>query len=498
MGKASHPSAEAKAVDQTSVGALSRLMLVVTSNPLPVLIVLALLARFAVIILTIVGGERFVEDDSTYSKLASDYANDNLATWSPFEFSLWRATVVFLWPLSKLYEIFGQNDWVGQGYVAVWGVATAVLVFLVARRFLPTSIALFTGVAISLLPSQVLWSSLLLKDALVWVCFVFLALICAHACASNPRRLWLLSLGILAGLAALAFLREHSFLVASWAFFISMFAGRRDTRLIRVSGAGIVLLILPSLTGIGPAGYTLLTDPNLAERRLNNAAGARSAYISAQGLNEEEEDESPPQDSVIATQELEQVIQLLDKEQDELANLREAKNETNDSAAAEAINSRILETKERIRNLRKDARKKAKDMKDLTETPSEVAGPEASLIINDTATANLAHLPRGISVMLFEPVPWRTPTSTNMQLARLETLAWYPLMMLALIGLWPSRKHLGVMAFPILAGGGMLIVYSLAEGNVGTAFRHRGEFVWAVVLLAGLGLKTVMDRKRRA
>jgi hypothetical protein len=72
-------------------------------------------------------------------------------------------------------------------------------------------------------------------------------------------------------------------------------------------------------------------------------------------------------------------------------------------------------------------------------------------------------------------------------------------LLLAAVGLFGARKYLHALAFPILAGGGMLIAYALSEGNIGTAYRHRGESVWAIVLLAGLGAQMTHERwqKRR-
>ena len=76
-----------------------------------------------------------------------------------------------------------------------------------------------------------------------------------------------------------------------------------------------------------------------------------------------------------------------------------------------------------------------------------------------------------------------------MKVARANAIIWYPLLLLALIGLLGLRpRHLRVMAFPLLAGGAILLSYALIEGNLGTAFRHRGEFEWVVALLAGFGL----------
>ncbi len=60
-------------------------------------------------------------------------------------------------------------------------------------------------------------------------------------------------------------------------------------------------------------------------------------------------------------------------------------------------------------------------------------------------------------------------------------------MALALVGLLGAWQHRRALAFPVLAGGAILVMYGLTEGNLGTAYRHRGEFVWVVALLAAVG-----------
>ena len=155
----------------------------------------------------------------------------------------------------------------------------------------------------------------------------------------------------------------------------------------------------------------------------------------------------------------------------------------------------LKEKKERIESEVGELQEKAN--KDPVPDPGD--GGASETVTEDSLDANLKHLPRGLVVMLLEPVPWRTPTSSNMNLARWENFVWYPLLLLAAIGLFGARKHLHALAFPILAGGGMLIAYALSEGNIGTAYRHRGESVWAIVLLAGLGAQMMHERwqKRR-
>jgi hypothetical protein len=108
----------------------------------------------------------------------------------------------------------------------------------------------------------------------------------------------------------------------------------------------------------------------------------------------------------------------------------------------------------------------------------------------------LEHLPRGITVMLFEPVPWSSSDSLSFRLAQAESVVWYPILLLGAIGLWSVHRHLRLLLFPVLAGGGVLFTYALAEGNIGTAYRHRGEFVWIVVLLAAFGVDQLRRRRR--
>ena len=75
-----------------------------------------------------------------------------------------------------------------------------------------------------------------------------------------------------------------------------------------------------------------------------------------------------------------------------------------------------------------------------------------------------------------------------MRLARIEALVWYPLVALALFGLAGAWRMRRALAFPVLCGGGVLAMYGLTEGNLGTAFRHRGELVWVTLLLATVGI----------
>jgi hypothetical protein len=109
--------------------------------------------------------------------------------------------------------------------------------------------------------------------------------------------------------------------------------------------------------------------------------------------------------------------------------------------------------------------------------------------------ASLRYLHTGVSVVALRPWPWEpSDGSVGVTLARIETLVWYPLLLLTLIGLGSAWRMRRALAFPVLCGAAVLAMYGLTEGNLGTAYRHRGEFVWALVLLATVGIERVARR----
>jgi hypothetical protein len=102
--------------------------------------------------------------------------------------------------------------------------------------------------------------------------------------------------------------------------------------------------------------------------------------------------------------------------------------------------------------------------------------------------ADVTHIPAGVSAVLLEPFPWQSGGSLALNLARIESVLWYAILALAVLGVTRLRRlDLRVMAFPLLAGGLALLMYALTEGALGTAYRHRGELVYVVAILAAYG-----------
>lgn len=418
--------------DAISTSGWRRAVALVLAHPVAAVVLVALLARLAMIgSLNLVGDGSLFEDDSTYPVLAAQRAADELDRWGEYEYFLYDATSTFLAPLTALYRIFGPSVLLGQLLAAAFATAAAAVTARATWVALPAPYALGAGLVVALLPSQVLFSSLALKDAAVWAVLAATALVVALLSrAAGVRSLLPLLAGLAGLLWLLSHLRLHTLVAASCAAAIAAWVGPARLRFTRGAGVLAVCITVPLLAGIGPLGADLVRDASgtLEQRRQANAVGAATAFVPPPAS-----DAGRPKTGTPA--------------------------ETEPAAPS-------------------------------ADEPEPPAG-------NTPSTArDLRALPRGLSVLLLEPLPHQVDGNQRVRLALLENLLWWPLLVLALIGVALSRRHLPVLAFPILSGGAILVLYALAEGNFGTAYRHRGELVWAVAIVALTGFHELRGRRR--
>jgi hypothetical protein len=66
---------------------------------------------------------------------------------------------------------------------------------------------------------------------------------------------------------------------------------------------------------------------------------------------------------------------------------------------------------------------------------------------------------------------------------------------LAALGAWFGRRRRDVVAFPLIATGVVIAAAAVSQGNLGTAFRHRGQVLWALAVLAAIGGQRLWDRR---
>lgn len=394
------------------------------------IVALAVRVITATVITVMWGGTLFL-DDVGYSRLAELAANG--AIDDPYDDFLYERTATLLVPIVGMYRLFGPIELFGQLYVALLGAATAALTARLALEIVDRRWALLAGLIVAALPSQVLWSSLILKDAAVWAVLSALALVVAVAARSGGRRLALMGATTAVLLVLLGFLRLHTLQVACVAILLAVLVYPRPRPLVRLSGAIVLLACVPLVFGMGLAGGSFVADSrDPGAQRALNAAEAESAVVSAPA--------EPPA-----------------------------------PADAPAGPSALPQ---------EDGQKGA-------------SGPGTSPDEPSGALRSVRYLPTGMTVVALRPWPWESSsTSLGVRFARAEALIWYPLLLLALVGIAAIGRHRRTLAFPVIAGGAILVMYGLTEGNLGTAYRHRGEFVWVVALLAALGAERIAAWRR--
>lgn len=469
---------------------ITSIRLWMSERPVRSVFLMALAARWltAVALFLVAGGGPVFGDDGTYVQLASDAAAGATSHWSPYITGLYHETASYTYVLTGLFWVFGTSQLLAQLLTGVFGAAAAALATRLALEVLPVRFAVIVGLLVALVPSQVLWSSLTLKDATSWMLLCGVAVLVAlSGRLSGVRLLWVV-IAALGVLTLLNFTREHTFLVAVWALALTGWLISSRHRVLRGIAGVAVAVLLPVAFGHGLAGSRFVQEAgSLEEKRALNAQNAETAFVLP---------DLPPQEE----QRLREARDRL-----EAARAHQAASEESRRGDGETGRDGDEEEEEAVDSMEEAERDLARIEREIL--PTHVPRPtlEEWLAIESqggrtgSLRSDLAHLPRGLQVMLFEPLPWRSTGSSRMDLVRIEMAIWYPMLLLALAGLGALRdvRHRRVILWPVVAGGGLITMYALAEGNFGTAFRHRGEVVWIVAILAGFGMNELLNAGRR-
>lgn len=409
-----------------SATARSRYWSFALDRPVLTVFVLALATRLLVAGVVNVVNFR-IPDEKQYIDLAATVSSGRPAdAWLPgYGQALYDSTRAFTGLLAALYHLTGTSRFTGQVLAAVAGSLTAALTSRLLRGVGPASVGLFAGLVVALMPSQVLWSSVVLRESFVWCAATAIAVAVAVAARSERRRsLWGCLAVAAAALLALGQLRDQTMFILAYAMAVSPWLYRPARHRWGQRAAALILaIVVPVLGGIGIAGYDLVHHaPRLASERSTLSIGADSAITAP------------------------------------------------------------------------DASEPTPRGKDPAVQPPGVT------IENEGAVAQLSYLPTGLVAVAARPFPWEPSANIAMLFARVEDFLWLGLYVLALAGLPSAWRHRRVMTFPTVALGGLLLSSALTQGNLGTAFRHRSQILWAVAALAALGLLDVIRRvsERRA
>ena len=107
----------------------------------------------------------------------------------------------------------------------------------------------------------------------------------------------------------------------------------------------------------------------------------------------------------------------------------------------------------------------------------------------------IAYLPRGITLLLFAPFPWKPATSVLYGLTYPEMLIYYLLIIPICIGfiraIREKRKGLDIIIFFLVAGG---VAYSMMSGNIGTLYRARVPLFLFLYMFGAKGMVEISNR----
>jgi hypothetical protein len=393
-------------------------------HPVAAVLIVAFAARFGLVASWAILSDRFlIPDEGQYVALATAVSGGTSPDeWYPgYGQSLYDSTWVFSAPLTLLFDVLGPSRIMGSLITVVVGAAAAGVTTAIGVRFLRPAFAVLAGLVVALSPSQILFSSVVLREAHVWLALTLVglgAVLLAHA---DRRRLAGGLALATAGLLALAYLRPQTLLTAAWALSLAMILTPWRGWIPRVAATLAVVAIVPWIVGLGVGGYQLASAalPRLGNTRATLAVGANSAFT----------DPGSPGSG------------------------------DTDKAGAPAIVSRVEADK--------------------------------------SITSGFSHFPEGVLNVTMRPYPWEPTPSMSLSLARVENLEWYVLYALCAIGILVSiRRRAARLAlqFPMLLVAMMIVTAAVTQGNLGTAYRHREQILWALALGAAAGAQWLASR----
>jgi hypothetical protein len=349
-----------------------------------------------------------------------DYASNQTDTWSDYHSQLWRLSYSFLLPNGVISKLVGFYPTLILLMSVVVGSALVGLTTVVLCRHVRTSTALVFGSIFALMPSQVLWSTLLLKDAYIALGFVGIYLILQKLTFANQAKAVLLGLcSITALLIYVQRIRVHSLVVVCIALVLTHLI-TRPKQLGRLLVFSALMVVLPWTIGGGPAGIHFLQtlSSGMSDQRVAGAINAKTAVVAPIPVVNEPGTVNEP---------------------------------------------------------------------GMVNEPAEPGTAER--LIDE-----IRYLPSGLKVMLLDPMPSQLDKSKSLYFAFAEHLLWYPLLALAFYGALWRRKWTSELVYAALLFLGLSAMWGLAEGNFGTAFRHRTEFVWVVIVFAAIGADRLRDK----
>ena len=506
--------------------------------PVRTTFVVALTVRLMVVIISHVLNQwPLIPDEMGYVELATLAADGRTNDYccGGYGNALYQSTKLFTWQIHGLVELFGPVGWILQLPAVIFGVATAALIAWIASKFVSPQWALSVGLVMALMPSAVLLSSVVLRESLIWLLLALAAWLVIRSSESDTAsQLVLSAVGLLLIVVLIGWLRDQIALVVAWSLILPALLVRYRRRL-RIGLALLVVVAGPWFAGAGPAGFVLIENvvPKMATVRTWMSLEAESAIseftvvtdqssmVNVNNLPRDVPDWVPDgtytwEDDKYSwdSEALAGAGELVGSGAGEHSVAPESGSQIPTTTVLSAWTD--LEERVKRRHDRYDeelAFSPTAGAIGISERSPEVVvvdGKEMqividhfrnSILVDNSVSANLLHLPKGLAAWYFRPFPWEgfsKSVSLDKQMASLENVIWTALYLLAAFGVKPLwKKQPALSAFIWAFFGATGLTAALTQGNLGTAFRHRVQVLWLVVLLAGVGGEYILHRRQQ-
>lgn len=458
-------------------GWLSRLRDLAVARPLVTVGLVACVARLVAVVFGLVLGEAsMVKDENQYLAVAEASSVGRLDVfWVGYGRSLYDSTWVFTGQVDLLFRVFGPIRLLGLLLSAGYGVLAAVLTTVVASRVVRQSFSVLAGLVVALLPSQVFFSAAVVRESMVWACLVLAAVFLVER-RGEARRVDLVvtTAGATACYLLLEGLRTQTAFLSLWCMAGALVLGR-GLRSARVVAAVALLAIAPLLAGGAPGGMDFL-DSSLSRLgliRTYMALDAQSAFID---IKEPTPFIAGPGSEAATIRPGESGS---DRGMGSSGGTWESPSVAGDGGVPSTVPVDILDREVIV---------------DEYEQVFVVSANGQRALVPLGLEASLASLPRGLVAVALRPFPWSYGTSMSLNAAAAESLLWVALYVLASIGAWRGRRS-PTTYFPTFLVGAVMMSSAVTQGNLGTAFRHRGQVLSALAVLAVVGIQYLWDRR---
>ena len=207
----------------------------VLRHPVATVATAAIIARTVVaVVLNVTDTWSLAPDAGQYLAIAEAAADGRIQTfWLGYGESLYQSTWTYSAPLALFFEVFGPYWAFGQGISVAFGVATAAVTTMIALRLVRRPYALGAGLIAALTPSQILWSSVALRESTLWAILAAAGFLLARVASEDAgRRVGLKTVGLGFCYVGLVLLRSQTAFLLLWcaAAAIGIGPGRRPVR----------------------------------------------------------------------------------------------------------------------------------------------------------------------------------------------------------------------------------------------------------------------------